>query len=267
MTAGQKDRVAQFRALHGKGDILVLPNAWDAASARMIEQAGAKAIATSSAALAWANGFADGHGMSREVALDGARRILAAVTLPVTVDSEAGYSGDPREVAAHVRALAEMGVAGINLEDGFGEPEALAAKIAAIKAAGIEIFINARCDVYLSDLVKDGKRAELIRRGRMYRDAGADGFFAPAVADADDIAAVVAAIDLPVNILVMRVAPPVAKLKALGVRRVSTGSVLGRSAYGAAMRGAKMLLEDGRYDAIFATSAEAPDFNALFARG
>jgi 2-methylisocitrate lyase-like PEP mutase family enzyme len=260
----QQDKVARFRNLHDKGNILVLPNAWDAASARMVQEAGAKAIATSSAALAWSNGHADGQGMTREVALAAVRRILRVVTVPVSVDSEAGYSDDAAQVVAHVKALAELGVAGINLEDGRGAPDLLAAKIAAIKASGVAMFVNARCDVYLSNLVGEGKREELVRRGRLYRDAGADGLFAPAVTDPADIAAIVAATPLPVNILVMRAAPPVAKLRELGVRRISTGALMGRAAYGKTAVAAKMLLGEGRYDAIFETSTDCPDFNALF---
>ncbi len=261
--ATQKDRVAQFRDLHD--DLLVLPNAWDAASARMVQEAGGLAVATSSAALAWSNGYADDQGMPREVALAATREVLRAVTVPVTVDSEAGYSDDPAEVAAHVAALAALGVAGINLEDGHGAPETLAAKIAAIKASGTEMFINARCDVYLFGLTADdAKRDELIRRGKLYAAAGADGFFAPALINLTDIATVAEAVTLPLNILVMKGIAPVAELKAAGARRISAGALPGRAAYGAALKAAKMMLEEGRYDAIFAHSGDCPDFNKLF---
>ena len=125
--ASQSDRVAQFRGAHAKGQILVLPNAWDAASARLVQDAGAKAVATSSAAVAWSNGYADGEGMSRDVAIAATREVLRVVSVPVTVDSEAGYSSDPAQVAEHCMHLIEIGVAGLNIEDGKETPDLLAA--------------------------------------------------------------------------------------------------------------------------------------------
>jgi 2-methylisocitrate lyase-like PEP mutase family enzyme len=268
MTA-QPDQLARFRALHAPGNLLVLPNAWDAASARMVQDLGGQAVATSSAAVAWTNGYADGEKMPRTVALAAARAVIRVTTVPVTVDSEAGYSSDPATVAAHVMALIEAGVAGINIEDGRDTPDLLAAKIRAIKSAarrnGADIFINARSDVYLADLVPDdAKLAQIIRRGQLYRDAGADGFFAPFVTDLADISAIAAAVDLPLNVLMRKDAPQVAQLREAGARRVSAGALIARAAYGAAMCAAKMALAEGRYDAIFATSGDCPDFNKFF---
>jgi 2-methylisocitrate lyase-like PEP mutase family enzyme len=265
----QKDRVAQFRDAHTKGSVLVLPNAWDAASARMAADAGAKAVATSSAAVAWCHGYADGETMPRDVVMTATKEVLRVVDLPVTVDSEAGYSDDPAKVAAHVVALIDLGVAGINIEDGEDEPGLLVAKIEAIKAAakarGADIFVNARSDVYLQNLVPDdAKLKEIIRRGVIYRDVGADGFFAPAVTALSDIRAVVDAVDLPVNILMMRAVPPIPEMKAAGVRRISTGALIGRAAYGKAVKAIRMLLDDGKPDAIFETSGDCPDFNKAF---
>ena len=265
----QKESFETFRALHAPGKMLVLPNAWDAASARLAQEAGAKAIATSSAAVAWCHGFADGETMPREVIMTAARETLRVVTVPVTVDSEAGYSADPARVAEHVMLLIDLGVAGINLEDGRNPPELLVSKIQAIKAAakarGTDIFINARADVYLANLVPDDRKlAELIRRGRLYAQAGADGFFAPALTGLEDIREVVGAVDLPLNILAMKAVAPIAQLKDAGVRRLSAGALIGRSAYGKAARAVKMLLDEGKYDAIFETSGDCPNFNALF---
>ena len=263
----QSEQVARFRALHQ--DMLVLPNAWDVASARMVQELGGKAVATSSAAVAWANGYADGEGMPRAVVLAATRAVLRVVAVPVTIDSEAGYSDDPAAVAAHVLELAGMGVAGINLEDGRGAPEVLAAKIAAIKAAlkdaGADIFINARCDIYLFDLVPDAQKLEaLIARGRMYRDAGADGFFAPLICDLGDIAKVAQAVPLPLNVLMMKGLAPIAALQKAGARRVSAGALTGRAAYGQAAKAVKVALSEGRYDALFETSGDCPDFNRFF---
>jgi 2-methylisocitrate lyase-like PEP mutase family enzyme len=265
----QAEHLAQFRALHGEGQLLVLPNAWDAASARMAQELGAQAIATSSAAVAWCHGYADREETPTETVLAAVGEVLRVTSLPVSVDSEAGYSPEPDAVAAHVCALIEAGVVGINLEDGTEAPELLCAKIRAIKAAAkakdADVFINARCDVYLQNLAPDErKREEALRRGKLYAEAGADGLFLPAMNDLSDIRAAVSAIDLPLNILIMRAAPPLDVLKEAGVRRVSAGALIGRAAYGAAQNAVKMLLEDGSYDGIFATSAACPDFNRLF---
>jgi 2-methylisocitrate lyase-like PEP mutase family enzyme len=263
------ERLEQFRAIHAPGRLLVLPNAWDVASARMVQELGAEAIATSSAALAWCHGYPDGDVVPNETVFTAVKEILRVISLPLSIDSEGGYSDDPEKVAAFVMTLIGLGGAGINIEDAKSPPELLCRKIAAIKRAakakGADIFINARCDVYLHDLVPDdAKLAETIRRGKLYRDAGADGLFAPAMHDLKEIADVVGAIDLPVNILAMRVVPPIAELKSAGVRRVSIGALTARCAYGAARRGVTMLLNEGTYDAIFATSADCPDFNEFF---
>ncbi len=267
--SGQREQVEKFRSLHAQGRLLLLPNAWDAASARLAEEAGAEAIATSSAALAWSNGYADGETMTRDVIMAAARAILRVVNRPVSVDSEAGYSPDPAKVADHVAALIDLGVAGINLEDGRGPPDLLAAKIRAIramaKARNTDIFVNARCDVYLHNLASgDEALKETLRRGKLYAEAGADGLFVPALNDIVAIREVAGTIPLPINILIMRATPPLDDLKAAGVRRVSAGALIGRAAYGTAQKAVMMLLKEGKPDAIFATSNDCPDFNKLF---
>lgn len=265
----QGERLELFRKLHAPGEILVLPNAWDAASARMAQESGASAIATSSAALAWCHGYADRENIPPQTALSAAREIVRVASVPVSVDNEAGYSGDVEAVAAHVCALIELGAAGINLEDGTEPPELLAAKIGAIKKAArakdADIFVNARCDVYLQNLAPDERKLEeSIRRGALYASAGADGLFMPGMSDLAQIRAVANAIALPVNILIMRSVPAIAELKAAGVRRVSAGALIGRAAYGQAQAAMTMLLTEGRYDAIFATSNGCPNFNGYF---
>lgn len=265
----QAENLARFKALHAPGRILVLPNAWDAASARLAAELGAEAIATSSAALAWCHGYADGETIPGEVAFAAVREILRVVEVPVSVDSEAGYSADPAKVTEFVLALIDLGAVGINLEDGREAPELLCDKIRAIKSAsrakGVDIFINARCDVYLKNLVADdAKFAEAMRRAALYREAGADGFFLPGVSDVAVIGEAVKQNDLPLNILIMKSVPPIADLKAAGVRRVSAGALTSRAAYGAAHRGIKLLLAEGRYDDIFATSNDCPNFNGWF---
>jgi 2-methylisocitrate lyase-like PEP mutase family enzyme len=266
----QRDNAEKFRGLHARGHVLILPNAWDAASAKIAEEAGAQAIATSSAALAWSHGYPDGQKLPPAAFLAAVQEIVRIAQVPVSADSEMGFSDTPEGAAQFVMSLADLGVAGINLEDRTSPPELLVAKIRAIKATtkekGADIFINARTDVYLANLVSDDKKlAEAIRRGRLYAEAGADGFFVPALNDLAGIREVVQAIDLPVNILVFKATPPVAQLKEAGVRRVSAGTAVSGAAYGAAVRATKMLLDEGKYAAIFSSSGDCPNFNKLFA--
>jgi 2-methylisocitrate lyase-like PEP mutase family enzyme len=270
MPAPKTDSIAEnFRALHAPGNLLVLANAWDAASARLSEEAGARAVATSSAALAWAHGHADGQALPTSVLLGAVAEILRAVSVPVSVDSEAGYSDNPDAVADYAAQLIDMGVAGINLEDGRATPALHARKIAAIKARaermGGDLFVNARSDVYLLKLAEgEAAMAEACARAQIYADAGADGIFVPVVKDAETIGKLVKAIALPLNILALKDVPDVATLKHLGVRRLSTGSGPGRAAYGAALRATRRLLDTGRYDAMLEAAADCPNFNGLF---
>lgn len=263
---------ATFCALHGPGEILVLANSWDAASARLAQEAGARAVATSSAALAWAHGYSDGEALPTSVLLAAVAEILRVVCVPVSVDSEEGYSSEPAVVADYAARLIDMGVAGINLEDGRSPPDLAARKIEAIKTRvvrmGGDLFVNARADVYLKGLTEpDHALGETIARGKRYAAAGADGFFVPFLKDLDAMRAIADAVALPLNALAMRDLPGVSRLKAAGVRRLSTGAGPGRAAYGAAAKAAQTLLAEGRYDAMFATAADCPNFNALFAEG
>ncbi|HSZ11268.1 MAG TPA: isocitrate lyase/phosphoenolpyruvate mutase family protein [Rhizomicrobium sp.] len=263
-------QTAQFRALHGEGRLLVLPNAWDAGSARLVEDCGAEAIATSSAAVAWAHGYPDGEALPVATFLPAVAEILRVVKVPVSVDSESGFADTPEGAAQFVGKLIELGVAGINLEDGRSPPELLVAKIKAIKAEaarkGGDIFVNARADAVLRKLTSPEKMLEeTIARGRAYAEAGADGFFAPGVFELGDIRKIVEAVKLPLNILVWPGLAPISELKAAGVRRVSAGSGISRAALGAARQATAMLLNEGRYDAMFQLGAECPNLNTLLA--
>jgi 2-methylisocitrate lyase-like PEP mutase family enzyme len=264
------EKTALFRKLHGPGEILVLPNAWDAGSARLIEAMGAKAIATSSAAVSWAHGYADGETIPPEALLSAVREIARVIRIPLSVDAEAGLDAAPEMVADFVVRLIDAGASGINLEDGNSSPDLLAAKIRAIKEAAkrksADIHINARADVYLRKLrVSGSPRETMIARGKAYAAAGADGFFAPGVADIGDIKAIATAVDLPLNILALPDVPPVATLKASGVRRVSMGSGLARAALGAIKKATRQLLEEGTYDAMFKCAEGLENMNTLFA--
>jgi 2-methylisocitrate lyase-like PEP mutase family enzyme len=262
------DTVLSLRALHAGDDVLVLPNAWDAASAALFVAAGARAIATTSAGLAWACGFADGDELPRAsllFALASIRRLTAGI--PLTADAESGFSDDPDEVADLVRALRDLGVAGINLEDGSAEPQLLAAKIVAIKRrlgeSGDDIFVNARTDVYLRDLASgDDAARETIARGECYARAGADGFFVPELADEATIVRIADAVKLPLNLMAVPGLPPARRLYELGVRRLSAGASIAELAYGAGRAAA--FVRDGDVGVLFTgPSVDYGGINAL----
>lgn len=255
-----------FRNLHAPGRLLVLANVWDAASAALFQSLGAEALATSSASLCWAHGYADGGAFPRETLLRSIEEIARVLRVPLTVDSEGGYSDDPKAVAALVADVAKAGGVGVNLEDGTGPPELLAAKIEAVKAAAPAVFVNARVDVYLKRLVPAERAAdETLARIERYARAGADGIFVPALAQPDAIRAVVAATPLPVNLLAVPGLAPVAELRALGVRRLSVGGRTALAALGAAKRAVQQLFTEGRYDALFDGAASGAELNGLFA--
>ncbi|HEY0600612.1 isocitrate lyase/phosphoenolpyruvate mutase family protein [Brevundimonas sp.] len=237
-----------FRELHRSG-LLILPNAWDGGSAALMRSLGAKAIATTSAGVAWALGWPDGDALPIGRVVQAARDVVrAAQGLPVSVDFEGGYADDPAEVAASARQVVEAGAQGINIEDGGGSPEALAAKIAAIRAAvGPDLFINARCDLWLRGVGEAaGRAAEATRRGAIYRAAGADGLFAPGLVDEAGIAELVRATDMPLNLLAFPGLPDARTLERLGVRRLSAGSGIVGAALGRAAALTRGFLDDGR---------------------
>ena len=237
-----------FRDLHQSG-LLILPNAWDGGSAALMRSLGAKAIATTSAGVAWALGWPDGDALPVDRVVQATRDVVrAAQGVPVSIDFEGGYSDDPAEVAAAARRVVEAGAQGINIEDGGGAPEALAAKIAAIRSAvGPDLFINARCDVWLRAVGEaDSRVAEAARRGAIYRSAGADGLFAPGLTDETGIAELVRSADMPLNLLAYPGLPDAERLKALGVRRLSAGSGIVGAALGRAAALTRGFLQDGR---------------------
>jgi 2-methylisocitrate lyase-like PEP mutase family enzyme len=236
-----------FRRLHAEG-VLVLPNAWDAASARLVERAGAAAVATTSGAVAWSLGVPDGDRLPLELLAGAVERIAAAVAVPVTADVE---SGGP-DVAATVRAVLAAGAVGINLEDGGGPVEPHRDRIAAAReAGGRDLFVNARTDLYLFGIGDpEGRLAETIARAGVYAEAGADGIFVPGVTDLGVLRTLVAEVPRPLNVLVGPRAPAVDELAAIGVRRVSVGTGLAQAAYAAADRAARELLATGTYAAL-----------------
>ena len=260
---------AAFRRLHAPGQLLVLPNAWDAASARLIEGAGATAIATTSSGVCWARGYPDGKALPLAVLVGAVAEIVRVTRLPVSADVEAGYSADPQRVAETVSAVIGAGAVGINLEDGSAPPELLAAKISAVKQAarraGVDLFVNARTDVYLKRLAPPERAvAETIARGKRYQEAGCDGLFVPGLSQRDAIQAIAGGVALPLNVMLLPGLAPVAELRAWGVRRLSAGSAVAAAAFGAARLAAKQLLAEGRYKRLFAEPVTYPEMNALF---
>lgn len=265
-----KNSAAQtFRALHASNDILLLPNAWDAGTARLIAQAGAKAIATTSAGVAWALGYPDGDTVP-EAALLGAIDAIARVTnVPLSVDLEGGYSTDAQAVAALACELAERGVAGINIEDGTSAPDLLVAKIEAIRSElrkrDADLFINARTDVYLLSLREgDAALTEAIARAKAYEAAGADGFFVPYLTDLQAMHALASASSLALNVLAVPDLPALADLQRNGIRRVSAGSSIAVLAYGTAVSASKQFLKDATLGPRPEHALNYANINALF---
>ena len=258
-----------FHDLHR--DFLVLPNAWDAASAKIVELAGAKAVATSSAAVAWAHGYADGHGLPFAKLVTTVEEIARVVSLPITVDSERGYADDAASVAKNMAALIQAGGVGINLEDGVEPHEAHLKKIEAVRAAaereGVPLYINARTDVYLKKLVPpDQALTETLRRARAIKNAGASGLFVPGLIEANAIREIASSIDMPLNIMAMPGVPKTAELKALGVKRVSAATAIHAAAMEGARASAAAFLTDGDSDALWARRGKPPAWNDLFKR-
>ena len=246
----QQDRARAFHALHQDG-LLVLPNAWDAGSARIIEEAGARAIATSSAAVSWAHGYPDGEALPLATLIQSVREIVRAVRVPVSTDFEAGFADDPSAVGDFVGRLIEVGAVGINIEDGQGSPDALSAKIERIRhdaaRKDCDLWVNARIDVYLRKLAEGGAAyEETVRRAKLYADAGANSIFVPGAAEESLIAKLVRDISLPLNVLAWPGLPDAAKLKSLGVRRLSAGAGLGRASFAFTRSVAEAFLRDGR---------------------
>lgn len=222
--------VNQMRDLHQPGNPLILFNIWDAGSAKAVVEAGAKALATGSASVAGALGYPDGEAVPLTDLLFVIARIRAASDLPLSVDFEAGYGETPAQVADNAARLEELGVAGINLEDGIPPDKGIrpaaehAGRIAAIRAR-TGLFINARTDLFLRNPPEDHAALlpQALERSEIYRQAGADGFFAPGLVAPELIEELCRDCALPVNIMVSSAAPPVAELARLNVARASFG--------------------------------------------
>ena len=267
----QAEHATVFHALHQDG-LLILPNAWDAGSARIVEEAGAKAIATSSASLAWAHGYPDGEALPLAALIGSIREIVRAVRVPVSADIEAGFAHDASTAGDFVARVLEVGAVGINIEDGRESPDLLCAKIERARhvaaGKGVDLWINARLDVYLRQLA-EGEAAynETIARAERYARAGANSIFVPGAADETLIANLVREITLPLNVLAWPGLPDATKLKSLGVRRLSAGAGLGRASLGHTYALAEAFLRDGRSEPFGQGALANASINAFMQRG
>ena len=258
----QATKANLFRELHRGLKILVLPNAWDVATARILEDSDVSAIATTSAGIAFALGYPDGEQISRDEMLAMVARIAAKVNIPVSADVEAGYGDRPEDAALTARAVIETGAVGLNLEDGTDDPahplvelplqlEKIAAVREAARVMGVPVVVNARTDVYLLEVGKPESRFdEALIRLSAFRDAGADCLFAPALRDLAQISQLVRQLQHPLNILAGPGSPPIPELQKIGVARVSLGSSPMRATLGLVRRIAQELQTSGTYNAL-----------------
>jgi 2-methylisocitrate lyase-like PEP mutase family enzyme len=262
MESQSNTKAIQFRQLHRGPGVLILPNAWDVASARIFEDAGFPAIATTSAGIAFSLGHPDGQRIPREEMMARIGRITRAVHVPVSADVESGYGPTAEDAAKTTRELIQMGVIGMNLEDASGrrdQPlsslELAVEKIKAAREAAVkmqaQIVINARTDIYLlTGGNPDADYSEALRRLLAFRDAGADCVFAAGLKDANTIGRLAKAVECPLNVLAVPGTPSIPELANLGVARVSVGSGPMRATLGLLRRLAEELRTTGTYDAM-----------------
>lgn len=258
---GQEAAAEWLRELH-TGDVLVLPNAWDAGSAAMVALAGAQAIATTSGGVAWSLGRPDGQRLTRAEMAERVRGIVASVAIPVTADIEGGYGDDPRDVALTVEAVIAAGAVGVNIEDSRApggplfDPAEQSTRIQAARGASIaaglpRLFINARTDVFLYGIgAAEARLDDVLARSCSYATAGADSLFVPGLTDLRVITTLAQASVLPINVMAGPGAPLVAELATAGVRRVSIGTAITQAAYTLTKRSATELLTTGSYTSL-----------------
>lgn len=272
----QKERAARFRQFHREAPLLVLPNVWDAASARIVEQAGARAIATTSSGVAAALGYRDGQHISQDMLIDVLTRITRVVECPVTADIEAGYGDSLEEVLQTVKAVIATGVVGINIEDSLAHQRSvladLPAQVALIKALrelanslDVPFVINARVDVFIRAVGEPESRfAHTVQRANAYLQAGADCIYPIGYLDRDTIANLVKAIDGPINILGGAPELPLFDLAQLGVARVSLAGGTIRAVLGHLRAMVQEIFVDGTYTKMNSETLSSQELGSLF---
>jgi 2-methylisocitrate lyase-like PEP mutase family enzyme len=260
------DPVAEFHRLHSSG-CFVMPNPWDVGSARALEQLGFKALATTSAGLAWTLGLADTQ-VTRDQALDHLRQVAGAVTVPVNADFEDGYAAEPARVAENVKMAADTGIAGLSIEDASGDAadplydfDLAVARVDAARRAidesGTGIVLTARSEGFVCGRPDID---ETIRRLRAYADVGADCLYAPRITELEHVSAIVAAVSpKPVNLLINSPFTTVAEAAQLGVRRISVGGTLARTAWGGFLGAAREIADEG----TFSRFEQLPNVDAM----
>jgi 2-methylisocitrate lyase-like PEP mutase family enzyme len=275
MTIGLNAKADAFRNMHHGPPTLILPNAWDAVTARLFVKAGARAIATTSAGIAATLGYADGQNVPRELMVEAVARITRVVDVPVTADIESGYADSPKELRESIRAVMNAGAIGFNLEDATGDSSrplfALEQQIERIRAAreaadnmSIRVVINARTDVYLAKVGEPGTRfAETVRRLNAYREAGADCLFVPGVTDMPTLTQLVRSVPSPLNVLAGPGMPSVADLQHIGIARLSVGSAIMRATLAVARDAADELLQKGTYHTFLDRNIPYSEVNEL----
>lgn len=273
----QREKADLLSRLQQPGSSLLLPNAWDAASARLFEEAGFPAIGTTSAGIAYAQGYPDGERIQRDEMLHVVARIASIVQVPVTADLEAGYGEAATDVADTIRAVIAAGAVGVNLEDSTSDhtrplypvevqAERLAAAREAANRADIPLVINARVDTYLAQVGEGQARLEeTIQRGRAYLQAGADSIFVPYLTDPALIQVLVRDIPSPINLLAMPGGPSAPDLFQLGVARVSIGSRAMLATMGLVRKIAQELRDHGTYESMSQEIYRRAEAQALFA--
>ena len=274
----QAERAEQFRKLHRGPRILALPNAWDVASARILEELGYPAIATTSAGIAFSLGYPDGQRVSRDQMLEVVARIAHAVRVPVTADMESGYGTSVKDMTETAKALIAAGAIGLNLEDVTGDDESShvetklqVKKIGAIReissSLGVPLVLNARTDIYLMPIGPAETRFDrTVERLRAYHQAGADCLFAPGVQDRETIAKLVRALEAPLNILLTPACPSLRELEKTGVARASAGSAAMRATLGLLRRIGKELMQAGTYSCLQDGAVPFDELNQILAR-
>ena len=273
----QAQKAEQFRKMHHGPRMLVLANAWDVVSARILEECRHPAIATSSAAVAFSRGYPDGQRISRAEMLDVVGRIARAVRVPVTADLEAGYGTTAKDMAETTKAAIEAGAIGMNLEDSSDDESSLldlplqVEKVRAVretaKSLTVPFVLNARTDVYLASIGPEATRFDrTVERLRAYRDAGADCLFAPGLYDKETISNLVKAVAAPVNILITPQCPSLTELEKMGVARVSAGSTVMRAALHAVERIGKEMIESRSTETLFDSPIPWADLSRMMSR-
>ncbi len=270
----QKEKAEDFRALHHGKRILILPNGWDVPSARVFEDAGFPAVATSSAGMLVSLGYPDGEVVGRDEFVSAVERIARVLSVPVSADIVAGFGKTTKEVVATVRAILKTGAVGINIEDFAHATKKLypvERQIENVKAirkltetSRVPLVINARTDALrFAEGDEEARVKEAIRRATAYRDAGADCVYPMGLIDATSIARFVKALDFPINVMVRKGLPPVSELQRLGVARVSFGPTASYAAMDLLKRAANEVLEKGTYENLVEGAITFDELNAL----